>query len=73
MLHPSQAKDLEACAYELMREAKKDKTQKNGAADAAAAAAAAKVTMMESHLYGPVRWCRDRLLPFFSPAKGEIP
>lgn len=51
-LTPDQATDLEACAYDLMKEAEaKSKHQHMDAIEVTA---------------GPVRWCRDRLLAFTS-------
>ena len=47
-LHPDQAADLEACAYDLMKQAAVEETVANN-------------TEMQGR-FGPVKWCRRVLL-----------
>lgn len=68
-LHPDQAADLEACAYDLMKEALEESrlqtSSSSGQVGMAEAGQAVNPDTMEasSHL-GPVAWCRRRLWPF---------
>lgn len=49
-LHPDQAKDLEACAYQIMQEASQQTaTKKNNE------------TLVRKQRNGPVAWCRRML------------
>ena len=74
-LHPDQAADLEACAYDLMKEALEEsrlQTSSSGSLQIGMAEAGQSVnpnTMEASSIPGPVAWCRRRLWPF---AKGTI-
>jgi hypothetical protein len=70
-LVPSQAKDLEACAYDLMKEAMEEKGEKNEGAGGISRDIASKLTMKPHH-NGPVRWARQRLWPF-GAKKDKLP
>jgi hypothetical protein len=68
-LTPDQATDLEACAYDLMKEALLEAKSKQHHVDVYNKLTqqnnAASTTTEEGHsLAGPVRWCRNRLLAF---------
>mmetsp|Transcript_128820 Transcript_128820/g.192049 ORF Transcript_128820/g.192049 Transcript_128820/m.192049 type:complete len:106 (+) Transcript_128820:40-357(+) len=63
-LVPSQAKDLEACAYELMKEALQEKASKGEGGTSVLSRDIANKLTMEPHHNGPVRWARQRLWPF---------
>ena len=64
-LHPDQAADLEACAYNLTKEFLEEERVKREA-DALYGSAVDPDTMTSTGL-GPVAWCRRRLWPFANP------
>ena len=71
-LHPDQASDLEACAYDLMKEAlndDKDKTEimKN----VLSKDISSKLVMEDNSGAGPVKWAKRKLWPFRGEEGGE--
>ena len=60
-LHPSQAADLEAVAYDLMKEAMEEKPK---ATDSAVSLTRDMAQKVKYDTDGPVSWCRRRLWPF---------
>ena len=60
-LHPSQAADLEAVAYDLMKEAMEEKSKVE---DSTVSLTRDIVQKVKYDTDGPVSWCRRRLWPF---------
>ena len=67
-LHPSQAADLEAVAYDLMKEAVEEKARANALSESLSRDLAQKIRFEST---GPVSWCRRKLWPFQRGEAGD--
>jgi hypothetical protein len=68
-LHPSQAADLEACAYDLMKEALEQKAKLAALANKSKYEEEEETDLLDYE--GPVSWCRRHLWPFQSNGETE--
>mmetsp|Transcript_3688 Transcript_3688/g.10423 ORF Transcript_3688/g.10423 Transcript_3688/m.10423 type:complete len:124 (-) Transcript_3688:234-605(-) len=59
-LHPSQAEELESCAYDLM----KDAMEQQAMMESSCATAVTNEHVTTTRKGGPLKWCRRHLWPF---------